>query len=558
MTVRRLAADGSSRPTAVLPRHVLPAGAATAGRACRSCARHRRRVGSRAARSSAAGSRLRPTRRAARLADRRADPRSCSRAALGAARELRRAHGGFGGAPKFPPTDARVVACARRAQAVGGTLRAMARGGICDHLGGGFARYSVDAPWLVPHFEKMLYDQAQLAWAYLHAWQVSGADARVRCATRRSGRRFSSARARRLYRARRRQRTSRRQVLRVDARADTRVLGPAGLADDAIAYFGATELGNFEHGANVLEGRGPEPDRLPEIRCLLYGARARARPAGPRRQAPDLVERADDLGAGRGRRGARAPRLRRRRGRVRGVPAVVSCATTTVACCAPGRTATGRIGAYLEDHAFLLAALITLYETTFDPRWYRRGGAARRHDHRALRGSRARWLLHHRRRPRAAARAPQGPRGLADPVRQLGRRDRAAAASRCCRARAATSVTRSACCASLYPLAVRHPQAFGASARRRSTSTCPRSARSRSSDPSPRHRSSLRVVREQLPAAHRARRRRRRRRAAARGTRACRRPRRRLRLRALRLPGAGRHAGAACRRTRRLSGPRSY
>ena len=54
------------------------------------------------------------------------------------------------------------------------TLDAMAAGGIHDHLGGGFARYSTDDQWLVPHFEKMLYDQAGLLRAYLHAWQVTG------------------------------------------------------------------------------------------------------------------------------------------------------------------------------------------------------------------------------------------------------------------------------------------------------------------------------------------------------------------------------------------------
>ena len=54
------------------------------------------------------------------------------------------------------------------------TLRAMASGGMYDQVGGGFARYSVDAHWLVPHFEKMLYDNALLARAYLHGWQVTG------------------------------------------------------------------------------------------------------------------------------------------------------------------------------------------------------------------------------------------------------------------------------------------------------------------------------------------------------------------------------------------------
>ncbi len=90
--------------------------------------------------------------------------------------------GGWGGAPKFPQSmtiefllrehlrtgDARPLAMARR------TLDAMAAGGINDQLAGGFARYSTDAVWLVPHFEKMLYDNAQLARVYLHAWRVTG------------------------------------------------------------------------------------------------------------------------------------------------------------------------------------------------------------------------------------------------------------------------------------------------------------------------------------------------------------------------------------------------
>ena len=92
------------------------------------------------------------------------------------------AQGGFGGAPKFPrPSEllfllrehARTDAAAPLEMAVA-TLRAMADGGLHDHLGGGFHRYSVDAAWRVPHFEKMLYDQAQLLLAYLEAWQATG------------------------------------------------------------------------------------------------------------------------------------------------------------------------------------------------------------------------------------------------------------------------------------------------------------------------------------------------------------------------------------------------
>jgi len=94
--------------------------------------------------------------------------------------------GGFGGAPKFPqPTLVDLALCqSLRTPGSGAgddslgmattTLDAMAAGGIHDHLGGGFARYSTDAEWLVPHFEKMLYDQAGLLRAFLHAWQVTG------------------------------------------------------------------------------------------------------------------------------------------------------------------------------------------------------------------------------------------------------------------------------------------------------------------------------------------------------------------------------------------------
>ncbi|MBW8827684.1 MAG: thioredoxin domain-containing protein, partial [Acidobacteria bacterium] len=109
-------------------------------------------------------------------------------AVVGGARLLLAQHdddwGGFGRAPKFPQTmslelllrahaqvgDAGLLAAVRR------SLDAMAAGGIYDHLGGGFARYATDHRWLVPHFEKMLYDQALLVRAFLHGWQVTGDD----------------------------------------------------------------------------------------------------------------------------------------------------------------------------------------------------------------------------------------------------------------------------------------------------------------------------------------------------------------------------------------------
>ena len=105
-----------------------------------------------------------------------------ARAASGIEASFDAEHGGGGGAPKFPQPmtielllrrhvaagDARALEVARR------SLDAMAAGGIHDQLGGGFHRYSTDAHWLVPHFEQMLYDNAQLARVYGHAWALTG------------------------------------------------------------------------------------------------------------------------------------------------------------------------------------------------------------------------------------------------------------------------------------------------------------------------------------------------------------------------------------------------
>ena len=103
-----------------------------------------------------------------------------------AARRLRAAYddarGGFGGAPKFPPSMVLEFLLRHHARTgssealamVRGTCEAMARGGMYDQLGGGFARYSVDADWVVPHFEKMLYDNALLLRVYAHLWRTTG------------------------------------------------------------------------------------------------------------------------------------------------------------------------------------------------------------------------------------------------------------------------------------------------------------------------------------------------------------------------------------------------
>src|SRR6476661_4396494 len=104
------------------------------------------------------------------------DPEGLDRAVTALTNLYDAEFGGFGGAPKFPPAST-IEFLLRRGEIrmTTHTLTAMASEGLYDQVGGGFARYSVDERWLVPHFEKMLYDNALLARAYLHGWQVTGA-----------------------------------------------------------------------------------------------------------------------------------------------------------------------------------------------------------------------------------------------------------------------------------------------------------------------------------------------------------------------------------------------
>ena len=192
-----------------------------------------------------------------------------------------RAHGGWGGAPKFPPhATLEFLLAAGAPEMALDTLRAMAGGGIYDQVGGGFARYAVDGTWTVPHFEKMLYDNALLARTYLHAWQISEEP------------RFAEVCCETLDWALREMRGEEGGFC---AALDADSEGVEGkfyvwtpdelrdalgeLTDEALAYFGVHPGGNFEHGASVLEARGPRPQRLAEIRRRLFDARAkRVRP----------------------------------------------------------------------------------------------------------------------------------------------------------------------------------------------------------------------------------------------------------------------------------------
>jgi uncharacterized protein YyaL (SSP411 family) len=200
--------------------------------------------------------------------------------------------GGFGDAPKFPQAPLLELLLRAHVTAVDGpaggpqpleiverALAAMARGGIYDHLGGGFARYSVDRRWLVPHFEKMLYDQAALARTYLHAWQVTGEpewrqvlDETVRYVlgelVEPGGGAHSAEDADS-------EGEEGRYYLWSPSQLDG-ALGPAAAAE-AAAWYGVTEAGNFE-GRNILNRPAGAPLlRPPSVeasRAALQEARA--------------------------------------------------------------------------------------------------------------------------------------------------------------------------------------------------------------------------------------------------------------------------------------------
>jgi uncharacterized protein YyaL (SSP411 family) len=180
-------------------------------------------------------------------------------------RQYDAAWGGFGGAPKFPQTMALEALLRYHAHTgdhdalhlVTNSLDAMASGGIYDQLGGGFSRYSVDAHWVVPHFEKMLYDNALLARVYLHTWQVTGKprfrqvldetfEYLLRDLHHPDGGFYSAEDADREGEE------GKFYVISLDeVRA---VLDGAGLGDHAdavIEWYGVTERGNFE-GHNIL------------------------------------------------------------------------------------------------------------------------------------------------------------------------------------------------------------------------------------------------------------------------------------------------------------------
>ena len=303
--------------------------------------------------------------------------------------------GGFGAAPKFPHASVLEFLLLRgEREMTRQTLRAMAGGGIHDQLGGGFSRYSVDREWTVPHFEKMLYDNALLARAYLHGWQALGEPRlldvcldtlawALREMRGPEGGFYSALDADsegvegRFY------------VWTVAQLRDA--LGTD--AGPAIAWLGATEHGNFsdphhpEPGLNVLQdlswrdpGVAPDDEQRARIRRRLLAARSqRARPGLDDKRLTSwnalMIAALAETGA------------RLRDVAVEGVDpehsqqlldAATSCAEFVLAELRDERgrllrsynDGRAKIDAYLEDHAFLLEAMLVMFETTCDERWF--------------------------------------------------------------------------------------------------------------------------------------------------------------------------------------------
>ncbi len=306
-------------------------------------------------------------------------PALCDHAVAAVLADEDTARGGFGGAPKFPPA-ALLEALLRNYERTGDpaplatverTATAMARGGIYDQLAGGFARYSVDASWVVPHFEKMLYDNALLLRAYAHWARRTGNPLARRIAFETARFMIDELSADGMF------------ISSLDADADgteglTYAWTPAQLTevlgvDDgawAAALFGVTEAGTFEHGSSVLQLQADpdDPARFDRVRTALLAARS-TRPQPGRDDKvvtawngwaiTGLAETAVALGES------------------ELLDAATQCASKMLDLhIVDGRLRRASLGgqvgdsaAILEDHATLATGLLTLHQITGDARW---------------------------------------------------------------------------------------------------------------------------------------------------------------------------------------------
>jgi len=305
-------------------------------------------------------------------------------------RNLDRTHGGFGRAPKFPPAiNLRNLLRRWRhsgnrqvLSAVELTLDKMAAGGMYDHLGGGFHRYSVDAHWLVPHFEKMLYDNALLAQTYLEAWQATGKADYVRVVRETLDYLLRDMRdpAGGFHSAEDADSEGHEGLFYLwTAEEVSQALAPE-IVGCFMRFYDVTAAGNFE-GRNILNRpqsieQAAKSERLEpaELERRLAVARQRLFDVRAERVRPGLDDKV--LVAW----NALAIDALAQAGAVLGEPRYLRAAVEAADFLLGLRDAEGRllhvyhrgkakVRAFLDDYAGLAVALVSLYEATFEPRW---------------------------------------------------------------------------------------------------------------------------------------------------------------------------------------------
>ncbi|HHV63421.1 MAG TPA: thioredoxin domain-containing protein [Firmicutes bacterium] len=313
-----------------------------------------------------------------------------------AIRKLKRAYdpdnGGFGTAPKFPNINILNLFLQRSTtqpellQIVTRTLSKMARGGIYDQLGGGFHRYSTDARWLVPHFEKMLYDNALLASLYLDVYQetkdqefrgiaIETLDYILRDMTAPEGGFFSSEDA---------DSEGEEGKFYVWRRDEILHLLGEESGDLVCRYYGVSQEGNFEGGTSILyrdidieelaKERGLNTEKA---KHLLEDGRRKLMGVRQKRVRPGRDEKI--ITAWNGMMISALARAGRILGEERYTGAALKAAEFAMANLRLEdgslrriyKDGSGSIPGFLEDYAYLTAGLIDLYETTFDYRWLR-------------------------------------------------------------------------------------------------------------------------------------------------------------------------------------------
>lgn len=301
-------------------------------------------------------------------------------------------HGGWGGGPKFPQSTTIDFLLLRSQVARDGlalemathALRTMASGGIYDHLAGGFHRYSVDDKWLVPHFEKMLYDSALLSNVYLHAWQISGEES------------FRNVAEECLDFLIHHMRDSEGGLVSsIDAdseglegkyyvwtEAEIRSALPGGeIADTFIAAYGVTEDGDFE-GANILH-RAVDDETLAgefgisssRVNRILEEAKELLAVRRARRIPPAIDDKV--LTAWNGLALVSLSEAARALDRDDYKAVAQQLASFLLenligsgSLKRSWRQGRARFTAFLEDRAALGLGLLALYQLDFDPRWY--------------------------------------------------------------------------------------------------------------------------------------------------------------------------------------------